>query len=169
MSARPEISAVITCYYEEKTIDIFFEKLIRALRETGKTFEIVMVNDGSTDRTFAHLTAIYECNPEVSAVIDLFKNSGQAAAVTSAICEAHGEIILSMDSDLQMDPADLPILLEKYESGYDVVSGYRVPTSSCARRPRPTSGISAAHTNSTMQSLFVRLTLARPRYSIQLR
>lgn len=122
---QPEISALITCYYEEKTIDEFYARLSAALEATGRTYEIIFVNDGSTDGTFAKLRAIFEKDPHVHCVMDFFKNAGQPAAVTAAICASRGRIILSMDSDLQLDPADLPKLLEVFEQGYDVVSGYR--------------------------------------------
>ncbi|HNR30279.1 MAG TPA: glycosyltransferase family 2 protein [Candidatus Hydrogenedentes bacterium] len=121
----PEISALITCYFEEKTIDEFHAKLSAALEASGRSYEIILVNDGSTDRTFDKLRAIFDRDPHVTCIIDMFKNAGQPAAVTAAICEAHGAVMLSMDSDLQLDPADLPILLAEYDKGYDVVSGYR--------------------------------------------
>lgn len=122
---QPEISALITCYYEEKTIDEFYGKLSAALEQTGRSYEIVFVNDGSTDGTFGKLKAIFEKDPHVHCVMDFFKNAGQPAAVTAAICASRGRIVLSMDSDLQLDPADLHRLLEKFDQGCDVVSGYR--------------------------------------------
>lgn len=122
---RPEISALITCYYEEKTIDEFYGKLSAALEKTGRSYEIIFVNDGSTDKTFEHLKAIYDRDPHVHCVMDLFRNAGQTAAVTAAIEAARGDIILSLDSDLQLDPGELPILLAEYDKGNDVVSGYR--------------------------------------------
>lgn len=123
--ARPEISALVTCYYEEKTIDEFHARLSAALEKTGRSYEIIMVNDGSTDRTFEKLKDIFARDPHVACVMDMFRNAGQPAAVTAAMCEARGDIILSMDSDLQLDPADLPLLLAEYDKGMDVVSGYR--------------------------------------------
>ena len=122
---RPQISALITCYYEEQSIDEFYRRLSAALEASGRTYEIVFVNDGSTDRTFERLKAIYDADAHVYCIMDFFRNAGQPAAVTAAICASRGDIILSMDSDLQLDPADLPKLLEVYDQGYDVVSGYR--------------------------------------------
>jgi glycosyltransferase involved in cell wall biosynthesis len=121
----PEFSALITCYYEERTIEEFYSRLSKAFQSTGRSYEIIFVNDGSTDSTFEKLKGIFESDPHVTAVIDLFKNAGQAAAITAALGEARGRIILSMDSDLQLDPAELPILVQAYDKGYDVVSGYR--------------------------------------------
>jgi glycosyltransferase involved in cell wall biosynthesis len=125
MPAVPEISALVTCYFEEKSIDEFYGKLSQALEASGRTYEIVFVNDGSTDETLAKLISIFENDPRVAAVVDFFANAGQAAAVTAAMCEARGRILLSIDSDLQLDPAELPILLAEYDRGNDVVSGYR--------------------------------------------
>lgn len=122
---RPEISAIVTCYYEEKTIDEFHARLTRALADTGRSFEILLVNDGSTDATYAHLEAIFEKDPHVYAVMDLFKNAGQMAAQTAGIEHARGDALLFMDSDLQLDPEELPRLLAAYDAGNDVVSGCR--------------------------------------------
>lgn len=121
----PEISAIITCYYEEKSIEEFHSRLSKALQTLGRTYEIIFVNDGSTDKTFEKLKAILENHSHVTAVIDLFKNAGQAAAITAGICHAGGRILLFMDSDLQLAPEELPLLVNEYNKGYDVVSGYR--------------------------------------------
>jgi len=124
-AAAPELSALITCYFEEKTIEEFHARLSSALERSGRSYEIIFVNDGSTDRTFEKLEAIFAADNRVSAVLDLFRNAGQPAAVTAAIGEARGRVMLSMDSDLQLAPEDLPLLLQEYDKGYDVVSGYR--------------------------------------------
>lgn len=121
----PEFSVVITCYFEEKSIDEFHGKLSQALDALGRTSEIVYVNDGSTDGTFARLQAIYAQDPKVAAVLDLFKNSGQAAAMTAGFHEARGEKLVFIDSDLQLDPGELPRLVAKYDEGFDIVSGCR--------------------------------------------
>ena len=84
-----------------------------------------MVNDGSTDRTFEKLKEIFHRDPAVNAVIDFFKNSGQEAALTAAMCQARGEAFLFMDSDLQLAPEEIPLLVREYDKGYDLVSGYR--------------------------------------------
>ncbi len=125
MEPHPEVSALITCYYEEDTIGEFHDRLDEALRDTGRGYEIIFVNDGSTDATFARLEAIFERNAAVSTVIDLFQNAGQLGAITAAAVHARGSIVLSMDSDLQLDPAEIPQLLAEYDKGFDVVSGFR--------------------------------------------
>ena len=121
----PEISAIITCYYEENSIEEFHSRLSEALQSLGKTYEIVFVNDGSTDKTFEKLKAIFEKDAHVAVVMDLFKNAGQAAAITAGICRAQGRVFLFMDSDLQLAPEELPVLVREYDNGYDVVGGYR--------------------------------------------
>lgn len=123
--ACPQISAVITCFHEEATIERFHAGLSKVLESTERSYEIIFVNDGSTDKTFDRLKVIQEKDPHVTVILDLFKNAGQAAAITAGLGEARGDIILSMDSDLQLDPADLPSLLAEYDKGYDVVSGCR--------------------------------------------
>lgn len=125
-AAPPEFSALITCYYEERSIEEFHGRLSKALRSLGRSFEIVFVNDGSADGTFAKLREIYSRDPHVSVILDLFHNAGQAAAMTAAICEARGRAFLFMDSDLQLAPEELPRLVAEYDKGYDVVSGARV-------------------------------------------
>jgi glycosyltransferase involved in cell wall biosynthesis len=124
--AAPEFSALIACYYEERSIEEFHARLSLALRSLGRSFEIVFVNDGSTDRTFEKLSGIFARDPHVSAIVDLFRNAGQAAAITAAIPEARGRAILLLDSDLQLAPEEIPLLVAEYDKGYDVVSGARV-------------------------------------------
>lgn len=122
---KPEISAVITCYFEEETIERFHEKLSAALKSLGRPYEIIFVNDGSTDDTFEKLRGLFSKDERVRLIIDLFKNSGQRAAMTAGLKEAHGDVLLFIDSDLQLDPSELPSLMDEYAKGIDVVSGYR--------------------------------------------
>jgi glycosyltransferase involved in cell wall biosynthesis len=136
-ATHPEISAIITCYYEEKSIDEFHSRLSTALDSTGRSYEIIFVNDGSTDKTFEKLEAIYARDPRVSVVMDLFKNAGQANAIMAGVCEARGETFLFMDSDLQLMPEELPLLLEEYDKGYDVVSGHRTERKDSVFRKLP--------------------------------
>jgi glycosyltransferase involved in cell wall biosynthesis len=125
VDAQPEFSVIITCYYEEKSIEEFHAGLSAALESLGRSYEIIFVNDGSTDTTFEKLKAIFDEDAHVSAVIDLFKNAGQTAAMTAGLMHAQGKHFVFIDSDLQLDTADLPLLVAKYDEGYDVVSGCR--------------------------------------------
>jgi glycosyltransferase involved in cell wall biosynthesis len=124
-SPIPELSALITCYNEENSIDEFHARLSAALNALGRPYEIVFVNDGSADRTFEKLCRILERDPQVSAVADMFRNAGQQAAITAAMSEARGRAFLLMDSDLQLSPEEIPLLVARYDQGYDVVSGAR--------------------------------------------
>ncbi|MFP4502846.1 MAG: glycosyltransferase family 2 protein [Candidatus Hydrogenedentota bacterium] len=122
----PEFSVCITCHFEEHSIDEFYQRLSKTLEETGRTYEILMVNDGSTDATWTKLKAIFARDPKVQVIMDLFKNAGQRAALTAAMVRARGRAIVLMDSDLQLMPEDLPALIAEWDTArYDLVSGYR--------------------------------------------
>jgi len=121
----PEFSVVITCYYEEKSIEEFYSRLSQALALAGRSYEIIFVNDGSTDRTFDKLKTIYEKDPNVTAIVDLFRNVGQLGAMTAGITQAQGNHFVFIDSDLQLDVEELPLLMDEFDKGFDIVSGYR--------------------------------------------
>jgi len=120
-----DLSIIITCYFEEKSIDEFYGRLAKAAQAAGVSYEIVIVNDGSTDKTFDKLKDIYESDPNVTTVIDLFRNAGQLGAMTAGIANARGRNFVFMDSDLQLNPEDLPLLIDEFNKGNDIVSGYR--------------------------------------------
>jgi glycosyltransferase involved in cell wall biosynthesis len=122
----PRYSIIISCYREEQSIEEFMTRLVAAIEASGREIEIVAVNDGSDDGTFAKLSELLTRYRQVAAVIDLFRNSGQAAGLTAGLSEARGENFVLLDSDLQLDPEELPKLLAKFEEGYDIVSGYRL-------------------------------------------
>ena len=122
----PEFSVLITCYFEERSIEEFHARLSEAMRALGRSYEIIFVNDGSTDRTFEKLSGIFDRDPSVSAILDMFRNAGQLAAITAALCESRGRALLLMDSDLQLAPEEIPLLVAEYDKGFDVVSGARV-------------------------------------------
>lgn len=126
MSTDPDFSIVITCHYEQRSIDEFYGRLRAAAESLGRSYEIVMVNDGSTDRTFEKLKGFYDADSRVTTVIDLFRNAGQVNAMTAGLTHARGRAFVFMDSDLQLDPEDLPRLVQEYDTGHDIVSGYRV-------------------------------------------
>jgi undecaprenyl-phosphate 4-deoxy-4-formamido-L-arabinose transferase len=122
---EPEFSVIITCYYEQKSIDEFHARLSAAMESLGRSYEIVFVNDGSTDHTWEKLQAIFHRDTKVRAILDLFKNSGQRAAMAAGVCETSGRALLFMDSDLQLDPGEIPKLVAAWDAGAHVVSGYR--------------------------------------------
>ncbi len=121
---KPYLSVVIPVYNEEENIVPLLEALDKALSPLGKPFEVVIVDDGSTDRTLEKLKALKPRYPWLR-IVALRRNFGQSAAFTAGIDHARGEIIVTMDGDLQNDPRDIPKLLAKIEEGYDVVSGWR--------------------------------------------
>ena len=125
MSSEPDFSIVTTCYQEEQSIDEFYSRLRKAAESLGRPYEMVMVNDGSTDRTFARLKSFYDTDPNVTTVIDLYRNAGQVNAMTAGLTHTRGKAIVFIDSDLQLDPEELPLLVEEFDKGYDIVSGYR--------------------------------------------
>jgi glycosyltransferase involved in cell wall biosynthesis len=120
-----EVSVVIPIYNEEDNLEPLHKGLKEALESLGKSYEIVAVDDGSTDGSFQVLRALHRCDPSLK-VIRLRRNFGQAAAFAAGFDQAAGEIIVSMDADLQFDAADVRELVDKMAEGYDIVSGWRV-------------------------------------------
>ena len=124
MSAPLDLSVVVPLYNEEESLPHLLEQLLAALRPSGERFELVLVNDGSSDRTAELLERLSRDIPELVGVV-LRKNYGQTAAMAAGFDVAQGEVIVSLDGDLQNDPADIPMLLAKLREGYDLVSGWR--------------------------------------------
>src|SRR6267142_598944 len=118
------LSITIPVYNEEQNIEPLYEGLVRELEPLGKPFEIILVNDGSSDGSERVLEALGRRDPRVK-VVHFRRNFGQTAAMMAGIRYASGDIIIPMDGDLQNDPADIRNLLEKLDEGYDVVSGWR--------------------------------------------
>ena len=124
MSAPLDLSVVVPLYNEEESLPHLVEQLLAALRPSGERFELVLVNDGSSDRTAEVLERLSQDIPALVGVL-LRKNYGQTAAMAAGFDVAQGEVIVSLDGDLQNDPADIPMLLAKLREGYDLVSGWR--------------------------------------------
>lgn len=122
----PYISAVITCLNEESTIERFIGSLVQSMDHAGVEYEIIVVNDGSSDRTFAAIERLLQSQPRVKAGLDLMKNAGQAAAITAGLEEADGLYVLMMDSDFQLAPDDVGRLITAAQAGADMVNGYRL-------------------------------------------
>jgi glycosyltransferase involved in cell wall biosynthesis len=119
-----EISMFLPVFNEEANIEPLNLKLTDSLQQLGRTFEIIYVDDGSTDRTLERLRAAAARDSRVR-VIALRRNYGQTAAMSAGIDHARGQILIGMDADLQNDPSDIVRLIEKLDEGYDVVSGWR--------------------------------------------
>jgi glycosyltransferase involved in cell wall biosynthesis len=118
-------SIVVPFYNEQENIPPLYVKLTEVMDAIGERYELVFVDDGSKDKTFKVLSDIYEHDPRVN-VVQLRRNFGQAPALKAGFDFARGEIIISMDGDLQHDPEEIPRFLEKIEEGFDLVSGWRV-------------------------------------------
>ena len=124
-SSRPEISVVVTLFNEVGTLDELYRRVIGALDPLGRPFELVFVDDGSTDGTFAALERIHSADPRVRAV-RFKRNFGQHPAMHAGLARARGDVVVTMDGDLQNQPEDIPRLVEAVDAGYDVASGRRV-------------------------------------------
>lgn len=123
--STPSLSVVVPLYNEEGSLPHLIEQLLAALRPLGRSFEIVLVDDGSRDGTAAVLRDHVDRVPELVAVL-LRRNYGQTAAMAAGFDASRGEVIVTLDGDLQNDPADIPLLLERLENGQlDLVSGWR--------------------------------------------
>ncbi len=119
-----ELSIVIPIYNERENIPKLYEELKEVLDKLNKSYEIIFVDDGSTDGSYEILKELAQKDSRVK-VIKFRRNYGQTAAMYAGFQYAEGEVIITMDGDLQNDPKDIPKLLEKIEEGYDIVSGWR--------------------------------------------
>jgi glycosyltransferase involved in cell wall biosynthesis len=118
-----EVSIVIPVYNEEGNVRPLYERLSSVLQNLGKSYEIIFVDDGSTDRTLSYLEEVHAADQSVS-VLSMRRNFGQTAAFAAGFDLARGNVIITMDGDLQNDPSDIPELLA-LSSQYDIVSGWR--------------------------------------------
>jgi glycosyltransferase involved in cell wall biosynthesis len=124
MRDRPTLSMVIPVYNEEESVQPLYRRTQKACDPLGMVYEIIFVDDGSQDGTFGILAEIHRRDARVK-VLRLRKNFGQTAAMAAGFAYAKGDVIISLDGDLQNDPADIPRLLAKLEEGFDVVCGWR--------------------------------------------
>ncbi|MFN2146705.1 MAG: glycosyltransferase family 2 protein [Anaerolineales bacterium] len=120
------ISFVIPTFNEEPSLRKLYEQIVAHTQPTGNDFEIIFVDDGSTDESIRVLTDLHTQDPRVK-VIEFRRNFGKAAALMAGFARAGGEIVFTMDADLQDDPVEIPRFLEKLDEGYDLVSGWKYP------------------------------------------
>ncbi len=118
-----ELSVIIPVYNEEENVEPLIHEITHVLRPMAKSYEIVVVDDGSKDGTFSVLSRL--CNHAELKVVRLKRNFGQTAAMAAGLAHAEGEIMVMMDGDGQNNPADIPALLAKLDEGYDLVVGWR--------------------------------------------
>jgi glycosyltransferase involved in cell wall biosynthesis len=126
MSENPitALSVVVPVFNEERSLPRLLEALTTVLTGLPYSFEIILVNDGSTDNSLSVMRAFSATHPEVK-VVDFRRNYGQTAALMAGIDHATNDVVVMIDADLQNDPADIPRLLAKLDEGFDVVSGWR--------------------------------------------
>ncbi|MCP5052664.1 MAG: glycosyltransferase family 2 protein [bacterium] len=118
------LSVVIPIYNEEESVDILYEETTAAVDGLYRDFEIILVNDGSPDGSMDKLRALHQKDPRVK-VINFRKNFGQSTALSAGFDNCSGDIVVTLDGDLQNDPADIPTVVEKILEGYDMVNGWR--------------------------------------------
>src|SRR6266550_3076737 len=118
------ISVVVPVHNEERSVALLYDELRSALEPLGTPWEAIFVDDGSSDGTFAALTRLHNAADNVR-VVRLRRNFGKAAALVAGFDQAHGETVVTIDGDLQDDPAEIPRLLAKLDEGFDLVSGWK--------------------------------------------
>ncbi len=123
--SKKDVSFVIPVYNEEKNLQVLYRELTAAGGTLRGSYEIIFVDDGSSDGSFPALREIQAGDPRVK-IIRLRKNFGQTAALSAGFDHARGGVIITLDADLQNDPADAPLLVAKIDEGYDIVCGWRI-------------------------------------------
>ena len=118
------ISVVVPLLDEERSLEALYQEITAALEPLDESFEVVFVDDGSTDGSMGVLTRLAEEETNV-VVVHLRRNFGKAAALQAGFLEARGDVVVTMDADLQDDPAEIPALLAKLDEGFDLVSGWK--------------------------------------------
>ena len=119
-----DLSIVVPIYNEEENIPILHGRIAEALADAGLTFELILVDDGSSDNSYPALKLVAAKDARVK-VVRLRRNFGQTAAMAAGFDLAKGRVVVPMDGDMQNDPLDIPLLLARIDEGYDVVSGWR--------------------------------------------
>lgn len=126
MPAAPTLSIVIPLCNEEATLKPLFKKIAAAVEaETEHTFEVIFVDDGSTDNSWAEIEALKAKHPNQVVALRFRRNHGKAAGLSAGFAQAQGDIIMTMDADLQDEPAEIPNFLSKLDEGYDCISGWK--------------------------------------------
>ncbi len=120
-----DISVVVPVLNEEESLPLLHQRLTEVLAGSGYSYEIIVVDDGSTDRSFDVMREL-QAGDDHLRVVRFRRNYGQTAAFAAGFDRARGDVVITMDADLQNDPADIPALMAKIAEGYDVVSGWRV-------------------------------------------
>jgi undecaprenyl-phosphate 4-deoxy-4-formamido-L-arabinose transferase len=123
---KPYISIVIPVYNEAGNLKELARRLLKVMRDMKRTYEIIFTNDGSRDDSLKILEDLYKKNPQQIRVIDFKRNFGQHMAVMAGFEQSRGEVVVTLDADLQNPPEEIPKLIKLVEQGYDLVSGHRI-------------------------------------------
>lgn len=122
---RPEISVIVPIFNEEESLPHLYARISESLREIGLVYEIVLVDDGSSDSSFQMMSDMADKDPSL-VIVKFRQNAGQTAAMSAGIDEAQGRVLITMDGDLQNDPSDIPMMLSRLDEGFDLVVGWRI-------------------------------------------
>ena len=133
-SQRLDLSVLIPVYNEEDVLQILFDRLYPVLETLERSYEVLFVNDGSSDNSSAILAAQFEKRPDVTRVVSLSSNAGQHAALIAGFQHAHGETIITLDADLQNPPEEIPAIVAEMDKGFDYVGSIRASRSDKAWR-----------------------------------
>ena len=122
---KPYISVVIPIYNEECVLPEMYKRVTSVMDAYGKPYELVLVNDGSSDSSIKFLENCFKDRPDIVHIVDLNGNHGQYMAIAAGFQEAKGEVIVNLDADMQNPPEEIPVVLKKFEEGHDYVGSYR--------------------------------------------
>ncbi len=126
MPTTPVLSIVIPVYNEESNLPVLFQRLYPVLDRLGRSYEVIFTNDGSADRSLELLRGQFNARPDVTRVVDFNANYGQHMAIMAAFERVRGEVVVTLDADLQNPPEEIPKLLALIDAGHDYVGGYRL-------------------------------------------
>src|SRR5690348_14518803 len=121
------LSIVVPVMNEEQSVRLLFDKVSTQIEKLGKSYEIIFVDDGSTDNTFNELKKLYEEHTSIVRVIRFRRNFSKTPALVAGFSRCRGDVIFTIDGDLQDDPEEMPRFLEKLDEGYDLVTGWKFP------------------------------------------
>ncbi len=124
-SPDPYISVIIPVFNEEENLEELGERLVRTLEGMNRTFEVILVDDGSSDRSWDLLTQLHQQHPQVIRALQFHRNFGQHQAIFAGFQAARGQVMVTLDADLQNPPEEIPRLVAKIEEGFDTVGGWR--------------------------------------------
>ncbi len=125
LERTPDFSVILTCYREGQSIREFHRRLTATMISLGRPYEVILTNDGSPDDTLEVMEDIYDQDVNTRVLIDFCQNAGQAAGQTAGILESRGRALIFIDTDLQLDPEDIPKLVMCFDEGADMVGGCR--------------------------------------------